>query len=111
VTRFHSSNAGNYLVRLPAVILIHGSGGVGGNVDTWAKEINSLGVAAFRTRHRQYAQRPVAARDEVQDPHDGGETPRRTRGRWHAKKIKQRSVLMASLPHTAAATLLYQGSS
>ena len=33
--------------RLPAVILIHGSGGVGGNVDTWAKEINSLGVAAF----------------------------------------------------------------
>jgi dienelactone hydrolase len=33
--------------RLPAVILIHGSGGVGGNVDTWAKEINSLGIAAF----------------------------------------------------------------
>jgi len=33
--------------RLPAVILIHGSGGVGGNVDIWAKEINSLGIAAF----------------------------------------------------------------
>jgi dienelactone hydrolase len=33
--------------RLPAVILIHGSGGVGGNVDTWAKEINSLGIAVF----------------------------------------------------------------
>jgi dienelactone hydrolase len=33
--------------RLPAVVLIHGSGGVGGNVDAWAKEINSLGVAAF----------------------------------------------------------------
>jgi dienelactone hydrolase len=33
--------------RLPAVILIHGSGGVGGNVDAWAKEINSLGIAAF----------------------------------------------------------------
>src|SRR5215470_9527540 len=33
--------------RLPAVVLIHGSGGVGGNVDAWAKEINSLGIAAF----------------------------------------------------------------
>jgi len=33
--------------RLPAVILIHGSGGVGGSVDAWAKEINSLGIAAF----------------------------------------------------------------
>jgi dienelactone hydrolase len=33
--------------RLPVVVLIHGSGGVGGNVDAWAKEINSLGVAAF----------------------------------------------------------------
>src|SRR5262249_36203348 len=33
--------------RLPAVVLIHGSGGVGGNVDAWAKEINALGAAAF----------------------------------------------------------------
>jgi dienelactone hydrolase len=33
--------------RLPAVVLIHGSGGVGGNVDAWAKEINSLGIVAF----------------------------------------------------------------
>lgn len=33
--------------RLSAVILIHGSGGVGANVDAWAKEINSLGIAAF----------------------------------------------------------------
>jgi hypothetical protein len=33
--------------RLPAVILIHGSGGIGSNVDAWAKEINSLGIAAF----------------------------------------------------------------
>ncbi len=33
--------------RLPAVVLIHGSGGVGGNVDAWAREINALGVAAF----------------------------------------------------------------
>ena len=33
--------------RLAAVILIHGSGGIGGNVDAWAKEVNSLGIAAF----------------------------------------------------------------
>ncbi len=33
--------------RLPAVILIHGSGGIGRNVDAWATEINSLGVAVF----------------------------------------------------------------
>src|SRR6202023_1351494 len=35
--------------RLPAVILIHGSGGVGRNVDGWATEINSLGGAVFIT--------------------------------------------------------------
>jgi dienelactone hydrolase len=29
------------------VILIHGAGGILGNVDAWAKEINSLGIAAF----------------------------------------------------------------
>lgn len=33
--------------RLPAVILIHGSGGIGRNVDAWATELNSLGVAVF----------------------------------------------------------------
>jgi len=33
--------------RLPAVILIHGSGGIGANSDLWAKEINSLGIAVF----------------------------------------------------------------
>lgn len=33
--------------RLPAVILIHSSGGIGGNVDVWAKEINALGIATF----------------------------------------------------------------
>src|SRR5262245_30088172 len=31
--------------RLPAVILLHGSGGVSGFVDDWARELNSLGVA------------------------------------------------------------------
>ena len=33
--------------RLPAVILVHGSGGIGPNIDAWAKEINALGAAAF----------------------------------------------------------------
>ena len=33
--------------RLPVVILVHGSGGVGPNVDAWAHEINALGAAAF----------------------------------------------------------------
>jgi dienelactone hydrolase len=31
----------------PAVVLIHGSGGVGSNVDRWAIELNRIGVAAF----------------------------------------------------------------
>jgi dienelactone hydrolase len=33
--------------KLPAVMLVHGSGGVGASTDRWAQEINSLGVAAF----------------------------------------------------------------
>ena len=33
--------------RLPAVILVHGSGGVGANVELWAEELNGIGVAAF----------------------------------------------------------------
>ena len=33
--------------RLPVVILVHGSNGVGGNIDAWAREINALGAAAF----------------------------------------------------------------
>lgn len=33
--------------RLPAVILIHGSGGLGEFVERWAQEFNSIGVAAF----------------------------------------------------------------
>ena len=33
--------------RLPAVILVHGSGGVGGNVDRWSQELNSIGIATF----------------------------------------------------------------
>src|SRR5262249_57798268 len=35
--------------RLPAVILLHGSGGIGGNVDRWSQELNAMGVATFVT--------------------------------------------------------------
>src|SRR2546425_1173920 len=33
--------------RLPAVILVHGSGGVNASPDRWAQELNSIGVAVF----------------------------------------------------------------
>ena len=33
--------------KLPAVVLVHGSGGVSGSTDRWAQELNSIGVAAF----------------------------------------------------------------
>jgi dienelactone hydrolase len=33
--------------RLPAIILVHGSGGVGGNVDRWSQELNGIGMATF----------------------------------------------------------------
>jgi dienelactone hydrolase len=35
--------------RLPAVILVHGSGGIGANVDRWSQELNSIGLATFIT--------------------------------------------------------------
>jgi dienelactone hydrolase len=35
--------------QLPAVILLHGSGGIGGNVDRWSQELNSIGLATFVT--------------------------------------------------------------
>ena len=33
--------------RLPAVVLLHGSGGVGGLIDDWAQWFNAMGVATF----------------------------------------------------------------
>jgi dienelactone hydrolase len=33
--------------RRPAVVLVHGSSGVGTNVDRWAQELNGIGVATF----------------------------------------------------------------
>lgn len=33
--------------RLAAVVLLHGSGGIGANVDRWARQLNEIGLAAF----------------------------------------------------------------
>jgi dienelactone hydrolase len=33
--------------RLPVVVLMHGSGGMGSNIELWAREFNSMGVATF----------------------------------------------------------------
>src|ERR1051326_8486769 len=33
--------------RLPAMVIVHGSGGILGNEDHWAQELNNLGVATF----------------------------------------------------------------
>lgn len=33
--------------RLAAVVLLHGSGGIGANVDRWARQLSGIGVAAF----------------------------------------------------------------
>jgi dienelactone hydrolase len=33
--------------RLPAVVLLHGAGGISANIDLWAQELNAIGVATF----------------------------------------------------------------
>jgi dienelactone hydrolase len=33
--------------RVPALVLLHGSAGIGANVDRWASELNGIGAAAF----------------------------------------------------------------
>ena len=35
------------LKKYPVIVLVHGSGGISGYIDDWAKEINSQGVAVF----------------------------------------------------------------
>lgn len=33
--------------RMPAVILMHGSGGMGGNIGYWKRQLNAMGIATF----------------------------------------------------------------
>jgi len=33
--------------RMPAVVIVHGSGGIGGNYDRWSQELNGVGIATF----------------------------------------------------------------
>src|SRR5690349_15112184 len=33
--------------RLPVVILVHGSGGLGANIDFWTRDLNAMGVSTF----------------------------------------------------------------
>jgi len=33
--------------RLPALILVHGSGGIGANINGWSQELNKIGIATF----------------------------------------------------------------
>ena len=33
--------------RLPVVVLIHGSGGMGANIEMWSREFNAMGIATF----------------------------------------------------------------
>ena len=35
------------MARIPAVVLIHGSGGVGANIDGWAQALNVMGITAL----------------------------------------------------------------
>jgi len=33
--------------RLPVVVLLHGSGGMGANIEMWSNELNALGISTF----------------------------------------------------------------
>src|SRR5437763_12958768 len=33
--------------KLPVVILIHGSGGTGPNIESWARDLNAMGISTF----------------------------------------------------------------
>src|SRR5258706_41405 len=33
--------------RTPVVILIHGSGGMGANIEAWTRELNEMGISTF----------------------------------------------------------------
>jgi dienelactone hydrolase len=51
--------------RLPAVILVHGSGGVSGYVDDWSHPLNAMGVATFILD--SFTGRGISRVDEDQD--------------------------------------------
>src|SRR5215213_11529915 len=33
--------------KLPVVVLVHGSGGMGPNIEMWARELNAMGISSF----------------------------------------------------------------
>ena len=33
--------------RLPVVVFVHGSSGIGSNIDMWARELNGQGISTF----------------------------------------------------------------
>src|ERR1043165_7031020 len=33
--------------KLPVVVLLHGSGGMGPNIEAWARELNAIGISTF----------------------------------------------------------------
>src|SRR5689334_5990455 len=33
--------------KLPVVVLLHGSGGMGPNIEAWARELNAVGISTF----------------------------------------------------------------
>ena len=60
--------------RLPAVILVHGSGGFNANVDLWDQQFGPLGISTFamelfyRSRNCQHRRRSVATWSTKHDP-------------------------------------------
>ena len=61
-------SAGRHGRKIPAVVLLHGSGGVNGGNELWAKHFNEMGIAAYLldsftgARPHQYVDQPGAAR-------------------------------------------------
>ena len=74
--------------KLPAIVLVHGSGGLSASADAWAKELNSIGLAVLvlellrGPQHHQHGHRPVAARSSR---HDGRRLPRARRAQPHPR--------------------------
>ncbi|SEO95985.1 Dienelactone hydrolase [Rhodospirillales bacterium URHD0017] len=42
-----AQGTGQGMGKLPVVVLIHGSGGMGSNVDAWSRQFNAMGVSTF----------------------------------------------------------------